>query len=217
VIPAGRERLSVKAEPGEVADPMKKMLTVLVAVTALVVPAAASAHHGHGWHHRSLLASVSGTGASFTNSSAAVSGSIAKSEKLGTGTFAATVTTDWTKATTRTGTKGTLACAPASTALTLTGTTAANTLHATLTGKTCKWTPTGGTTTSAFFGRGTATGAGALANLTGKTAKAWLMQKSDGSVKGAVFAGVREERSLSLFTMGERHAAHEAGDCDHRH
>jgi hypothetical protein len=196
---------------------MKRLLTALVAVTALAVPAAASAHHGHGWHHRALLASVSGTGASFANPSAAVSGSIARSEKLGAGTFAATVTTDWTKATTRTGTRGTLSCAPASTALTLTGATASNTLSSTLTGKTCKWTPTGGTTTSAFFGRGTATGAGALAGLTGKTAKAWLIQKSDGSVKGAVFAGVRERRSLSLFAVGERHAKHEAGDCDHDH
>src|SRR3954447_9425034 len=134
---------------------MKKLLTALVAVTALAVPAAASAHHGHGWHHRALLASVSGTGASFANPSAAESGSIARSEKLGAGTFAATVTTDWTKATTRTGMRGTLSCAPASAALRLTGAAAANTLTGTLTGKTCKWTPTGGTTTTAFFGRGT--------------------------------------------------------------
>jgi hypothetical protein len=196
---------------------MKKLLTALVAVTALAVPAAASAHDGHGWHHRSLLASVSGTGASFASPSAAVSGSIARSEKLGAGTFAATVTTDWTKATTRTGMRGTLSCAPASAALTLTGATASNTLSSTLTGKTCKWTPTGGTTTSAFFGRGTATGAGALASLTGKTAKTWLIQKSDGSVKGAVFAGVRERRSLSLFAVGERRAKHAAGDCDHEY
>jgi hypothetical protein len=197
----------------EVPDSMKKLLTALVAVTALAAPAAAAAHGG--WHHRALLATVSGTGASFANSSAAVSGSIARSEKLGTGTFAATVTTDWTKATTRTGMRGTLACAPSTAALTMTGATAANTLTSTLTGKTCKWTPTGGTTTSAFFGRGTATGAGTLASLTGKTAKAWLMQKSDGSVKGAVVAGVRERRSLSLFAMGERQAKHAAGDCDH--
>ena len=52
------------------------------------------------------------------------------------------------------------------------------------------------------------------ASLTGKTAKAWLVQRSDGSVKGAVFAGSREARSLSLFAVGERHAKHAAG-CDH--
>ena len=193
---------------------MKRLLTSLIAVTALAVPAAASAHFGH---HRALLAGVSGTGVSFANPSAAVSGSIARSEKLGTGTFAATVTTDWTKATTGTGMRGTLSCAPSTATLTLTGATASNTLSSTLTGKTCKWTPTGGTTTNAFFGRGTATGAGALASLTGQTAKAWLIQKSDGSVKGAVFAGRGERRSLSLFAVGERHAEHAAGDCDHDH
>jgi hypothetical protein len=203
----------MEAEPGEVPDTVKRLLTALVALTALAAPAAASAHHG--WHHRALLASVSGTGASFANPSAAVSGSIARSEKLGTGTFAATVTTDWTKAVTRTGARGTLACAPSTATLTLTGATASNTLSSTLTGKTCKWTPAGGTTTNAFFGRGTATGAGALAALTGKTAKAWLMQASNGSVKGAVFAGIREHRSLSLFSAGERRAKHAAGDCDH--
>jgi hypothetical protein len=194
---------------------MKQLLTSLIAVTALVVPATASAHDGDGWHRRALLASVSGTGASFANPSAAVSGSIARSEKLGTGTFAATVTTDWTKATTRTGMHGTLSCAPSTATLTLTGVTASNTLSSTLTGKACKWTPTGGTTTSAFFGRGTATGAGALASLTGKTEKAWLIQRADGSVKGAVFAGSRHQRSLSLFAVGERRARHAAGDCDH--
>ena len=194
---------------------MKQLLTSLIAVTALALPAAASAHDGHGWHHRSLLASVSGMGASLANPSAAVSGSIGRSEKLGTGTFAATVTTDWAKAATRTTMRGTLACAPSTAALTLTGATASNTLSSMLTGKTCKWTPTGGTTTNAFFGRGTATGAGALASLTGKTAKAWFVQKSDGSVKGAVFAGSREERSLSLFAVGERRTKHAAGDCDH--
>jgi hypothetical protein len=193
---------------------MKKLLTALIAVMALAVPAAASAHGGHGRHHAALLASVSGTGVSLTNSSAAVTGSIARSEKLGTGTFAATVTTDWTKATTRTGKHGTLACAPSTAALTLIGAAASNTLRSTLTGKTCKWTPTGGTTTNAFFGRGAATGAGALASLTGTTAKAWLVQKSDGTVRGAVFAGSREHRSLSLFAVGERRAKHAAG-CDH--
>jgi hypothetical protein len=49
--------------------------------------------------------------------------------------------------------------------------------------------------------------------LTGKTAKAFIVQKADGTVKGAVFAGHRGERSLS-FTKSERNAKHESG-CDH--
>ena len=198
---------------------MKKLLLSLAVVAALAVPAGAMAHGAHhhhwGWHHKALLAKVSGTGASFANASAAVSGMIARSDKLGAGTFSATVNTDWTKAVTRTGDRGVLSCAPASTTLTLTGATSTNTLSGTLTGKTCKWTPTGGQTVSAFFGRGTATGAGAVADLTGTTAKAFLWQKADGTVKGAVFAGHRDRSRLALFMRGAREASHKTGDCDH--
>ena len=198
---------------------MKKFLLSLTAVAALAAPTGAMANGGHhhhwGWRHAAVLAKVSGTGASFANSSAAVSGTIAKSDKLGTGTFSATVTTDWTKAVTRTGMKGTLACAPASTTLTVTGATATDTLSTTLTGKTCKWTPTGGQTVAAFFGRGTSTGAGALAGLTGTTAKAFLWQKADGSVQGAVFAGPKDRAKLGFFARGEREASHKTGNCYH--
>jgi hypothetical protein len=198
---------------------MKKLLLSITAVAALAAPAGAMANGGHhhhwGWRHAAVLAKVTGTGASLANSSAAVSGTIAKSEKLGTGTFTATVTTDWTKAVTRTGTKGVLSCAPASAALTLTGSTTTNTLSSTLTGRTCKWTPTGGQTVAAFFGRGTSTGAGALAGLTGSTAKAFLWQKADGSVQGAVFAGHHDRAKLGFFARGERDASHKTGDCNH--
>jgi hypothetical protein len=191
---------------------MKKILLTLFATAALAVPGAALAHGGH--HHHATLAKLAGTGTSFAGASATASGSIAMSEKLGTGTFSATLTNDTAKATTRTGDRGALSCAPSTATLTLTGATASNTLTGTLTGKTCTWTPKTGTAVSAFFGRGTVTGAGVLADLTGKTGKAFLMQKSDGTVKGAVFAGSRGERSL-LFSLGERHARHAAGDCGH--
>lgn len=189
---------------------MKKIMLALFATAALAVPGAALAHGGH----HATLAKLTGTGTSFAGSSATASGSIAMSAKLGTGTFSATLTNDTAKATTRTGDRGTLSCAPSTATLTLTGATASNTLTGTLTGKTCTWTPKTGTAISAFFGRGTVTGAGALAGLTGKTGKAFLMQKSDGTVKGAVFAGSRGERSL-LFSLGERHARQAAGDCGH--
>jgi hypothetical protein len=191
---------------------MKRILFTLCAIAALAIPGAALAHAGH--HHHGTLAKLSGTGTSFAGASATASGSIAMSEKLGAGTFSAALTTDLAKATTRTGDRGTLKCAPSTAAITLTGTTASNTLSATFTGKTCTWTPKTGSAVSAFFGRGTVTGAGVLANLTGKTGKAFLMQKADGTVKGAVFAGRRGERSL-LFSAGERHARHAAGDCGH--
>src|SRR5439155_15255178 len=92
---ASRVRKAVTSRRGGLH--MKKFMIPLLAVGALALPAAALAHDG--WHHhRSLLAKVSGTGSTFGASTASASGSIARSEKLGTGTFSASLTTDWTKA-----------------------------------------------------------------------------------------------------------------------
>jgi hypothetical protein len=173
---------------------MRKAL--IATFVALAIPAAASAHdgrhHHHHHHHHALYARLSGTG---TLGSA--HGSIA-STKLGTGTFTSAVTTTGAS-TTHTGDRGTLSCAPATDALTLVG---SSTVSLTLTGKSCTWTAAGSTTsTSMFFGRGS-------------NAKAFLVAKSDGTVKGAVFMGV--DRSLfSQFSVRERDALHHAGDCDH--
>jgi hypothetical protein len=169
---------------------MRTRALLLVAAAALAVPAAASGHFGH----RGVLAVLSGTGSSFTGASASASGSISLSLKLGAGTFSASISTDWTKATTRTGEHGTLKCAPATASLTLTGATASNTLKGSLSGKTCSWTRSSGSTVNGFFGRGAASGAGTLASLTGATARLFLAQQADGSVRGAAFAwrfGVR--------------------------
>ena len=108
---------------------MKKIMLALFATAALAVPGAALAHGGH----HATLAKLTGTGTSFAGSSATASGSIAMSAKLGTGTFSATLTNDTAKATTRTGDRGTLSCAPSTATLTLTGATASNTLTGTLT------------------------------------------------------------------------------------
>jgi hypothetical protein len=147
---------------------------LLATFVVLAVPAAASAHDGwHHHHHDALYARLSGTG---TLGSA--HGSIA-SRKLGTGTFTSAVTTTGASIA-RTGDRGTLSCAPATDALTLVG---SSTVSLELTGKSCTWIATGSTTsTSIFFGRGS-------------NAKAFLVAKSDGTVKGAVFRGV--DRSLS--------------------
>ena len=191
---------------------MRTLVIPLLASAAFVVPAGALAHDG--LHHHSMLARLSGTGSTFGAATASASGSIQRSEKLGAGTFSASFSTDWTKATTHTGDRGTVSCAPSTATLTLTGATTSNTVSSSLTGKACTWTPKTGDAVSAFFGRGTATGAGALATLTGKAAKAFFVRKADGTVKGAVFAGSRDERSL-LFSLGQRQARHAAGDCGH--
>ena len=196
---------------------MKKILLTLLATAALAAPSAALAHGGHGWwHHHAGLAMLTGTGTSFGGATATASGTlVSRSDKLATGTFSLSLTSDLSKVTTKTFGRGTLTCAPATASLTLTdGASAANTATGALAGNTCSWTKTGSTdTVRSFFGRGKATGAGTLAGLTGKTAKAFIVQKADGTVKGAVFAGRGGERSLS-FTKSERQAKHASG-CDH--
>lgn len=195
---------------------MKKLLVPLLATAALVAPAAASAHHGwFGFGHHMMLAKVSGTGTSFASASATASGKATGMMNV-TGTFSASISSDWTKAETHTGMGGTLSCAPATGTLTVTGAATTDTAKASLTGKTCKWTPTSGSAVSAFFGRGTTTGAGALASLTGSTEKAFLMQKSDGTVAGAVFAGMHSMMSgmfASEFAAREHAAANTTGHC----
>jgi hypothetical protein len=167
---------------------MKKLL--IATLIALAVPAAASAHFG--WHHHALLAKLSGTG-----TLASSSGSMT-SNKLGNGTFTGSVTTTGA-AVTHTGDRGTVSCAPASATLTLTGT---STSTSTLTGKECTWTPAGTTTAagSMFFGRNS-------------TTKAFLVAKSDGTVHGAVFAGMDRE-TFALFAAREHDASRQTGDCD---
>jgi hypothetical protein len=170
---------------------MKK--TLIAILVALVVPAAASAHDGwHHHHHHALYAKLSGTG---TLGSA--HGTLASS-KLGSGTFTSAVTTTGV-ATTRTGIRGTLSCASATDALTLTG---SSTVSLTLTGKSCTWTPAGSTAgTSMFFGRGS-------------NAKAFVVARSDGTVRGAVSMGI-DRMLFTQFSVREHHAWQHAGDCDH--
>jgi hypothetical protein len=194
---------------------MKKTLITLIATAALAAPTAALAHGGHGkhWRGHGLYAKVSGTGTAFSGTTATATGTIAKGTLLDGGTFNASVTTTWSSATTKTFGKGTLSCAPATATLSVVGTTTANTVGGNLTGKTCAFTKTDGTVVRAFFGKGTATAAGALATVNGTRAKLYLLQKADGSVTGAVFAG--SNGTSSLFALGERQAAHTTGDCNH--
>jgi hypothetical protein len=204
---------------------VKKLLLALLATAALAAPAALAdhGHNGHGpglfgFHRNVLLAKVSGTGTSFAGATATASGSISRGDKLGTGTFTASITNDATKATTRTGGRGALKCMPATATVKLTGTNAADTTSATLSGKTCTWTPASGSAVSAFFGRGSVTGTGALASVTGNE-RAFFVQKSDGTVSGVVFAGSRGlflGRFEGQFEAKQRVAEHQAGDCGKR-
>jgi hypothetical protein len=202
---------------------MKTLMTICAAAVALAIPAGALAHDGHGMHHHfrshhhsAQFAKLTGTGTSFGASSATASGTVAGNDALSTGTFAASLSTNWAAATTKTSSHGTLSCAPATATLTLTGATTTNTVSSPLTGKTCTWTKTDGTKVSTFFGKGAVTGAGTLAALTGSTGHAFLFQKADGSVGGAVFAGTHDPEGLTTFGVRLHDAAHKTGDCDHQ-
>jgi hypothetical protein len=195
---------------------MRTLMTLCVAAAALAIPAGALAHDGHHHHHHASLAKLSGTGTSFSANTATASGTVVGADALSTGTFNASLSTNWSAATTKTFEHGTLSCAPATATLSVVGATATNTLSSSaLTGKTCAWTKTGGATVRMFFGKGTVTAAGTLAALNGTTGKAFLFQKADGTVKGGVFAGRHSDRRLSVFSVREHDAAHATGDCDH--
>ncbi|HEX7524670.1 MAG TPA: hypothetical protein VF327_00110 [Gaiellaceae bacterium] len=214
---------------------MKTLMTICAAAIALAIPAGALAHDGHGnngqqankfqhvnmghhfgWsHNHSALAALTGTGTSFGSTTATATGTVKGADALATGTFTATVNTNWAASTTKTFDKGALSCAPATATLALTGATATDTLSSSLTGQTCAWTKTDGTIVRTFFGRGTSTGAGTLAPLTGNTGKAFLFQKADGTISGAAFAGMHDVQGLQTFGAREHIAAQKTGNCDH--
>ncbi|HWX09456.1 MAG TPA: hypothetical protein VNY33_05725 [Gaiellaceae bacterium] len=194
---------------------MRKLMIMIAATAALALPVAASAHDGwHNHHHmHGLFTKLSGTGTSFAGASATASGTIAAGNPLASGTFAATLTTDWSHSTSKTGEHGTLVCAPGSLALTLTDSaSSANTTSSTVTGQTCAFTKSDGTVFRGFFGKGSVTGAGTLSGLTGME-RAFLTQKADGTVHGAVFAGLGEVLG-ARYTAQKTDAAHATGTCD---
>jgi len=193
---------------------------ILVAAAAvLALPAVASANDGHhdghhdNGHHHGLFTKLTGTGTSFAGTSATATGTVAGNGLLASGTFSGTLSTTWSQSTTKTNDRGTLVCAPATLALTITDSASiANATTGTIAGKTCTFTKSDGTMFRGFFGNGAVTGVGTLAGLTGSE-RAFLSQRSDGTVKGAVFAGV----GLVLhreFTAREHAAERQDGNRD---
>lgn len=215
---------------------MRALMTICATAIALAIPASALAHDGNGnngqhhhfgWshHHSAQLAKLTGTGTSFGSSAATASGAVAGADALATGTFSATLNTDWSASTTKTSDRGALSCAPATATLSVVGATTTNTVSSALTGKTCAFTKTDSSVVRMFFGKGTVTAAGTLAALNGSTGKAFLFQKADGTVSGGAFAGMgmqtkgdnhkSDNHGLSLFSVRQHSAAHQTGDCDH--
>src|SRR5262245_23665659 len=193
---------------------MKRVLINLIAGAALVAPTTALAPGGLPYHHSlGVFAKLSGTGSSFSGTTASATGSVTKGSRLDSGTFTASLTTNWSAATSKTFDKGTLACAPATATLNVTG-TPGNAVSSNLTGKTCSFTKTDGTVVRSFFGRGMAGGTGTFAGLNGLRAKLWLFQRSDGTVNGAAWvAGMAKTNVLSV--KGDRTVKHTSGHDDH--
>jgi len=152
---------------------MRKLLIPLVASASLALPASALAWGGHHRHHGDLarlrvhadihagIDELSGTGTTFGNTSASVSGS----------TFTATLSSTWSSAPTRAFDGGSVGCAPATASITQSGTTTS------YTGRTCSWTRNG-TTKYAFVGKAS------------DGTHAFLMEDGT-AVTGAVFSGNR--------------------------
>lgn len=218
---------------------MNKLMIPLLAALALAAPTTAWAHDGHGrghgghghalasfrfasvehgqklgWHHgagNGVFEQATGTGSSFGAATASASGSIA-GNPIAAGTFAATLATDWTKATTNE--HG--SCAPATGTVTLTDSAAStNTLTATLSGMVCKPATTTNpmNVADAFFGKATVTSAGGtLATALNSAGKVLLVQKTDGTVKGFAFAGFHGEDQLQLSHFAKLDAA--KSGCD---
>lgn len=164
---------------------MRRLLIMACAAGALALPASAAArsachgHHGRvnatvstyastrqsaGWRHHGLsrrgvaqssLVGLTGTATSFGGTTATANGSTTSGSPAVTGSFTLSLSTTWSQATSKTFTLGTVSCAPATATLTLNG---ASTPTATLTGKTCSWTPAGGSAMYGFFGVDSSTG-----------------------------------------------------------
>ncbi|HET7648488.1 MAG TPA: hypothetical protein VFK17_07955 [Gaiellaceae bacterium] len=211
---------------------MKKLALVLLATAALAVPAAADACHGgrhharhdarrhargtsahlvaweHGrklgwWRHGALIAMLDGTGSNFDGSVATASGTFA-GRPLRSGAFSASVSTDWTKAVAnRHG--GT--CAPSTGSLSLAdSSSSANAVTETLSGKTCTVGANRWNVAYVLLAKSTVSSAtGTLSRVAG-TGRVLLAVKTDGTVKGVVFSGLRGHKAHTMRLASLRDA-----------
>jgi hypothetical protein len=202
---------------------MKKLILVLCATVALAAPAAASAHHRHGEHHRfgvrltavehglklgwwkhgALFAKLTGTGTSFGLTSASASGTLV-GRPLASGTFTSSIATDWSKATAnRFGGQ----CAPATATLSLVDSaSSANAVGSNVTGKTCSVGTNGWDVAYVFVGRSSVSSAtGTLSTVSG-SGRVLLAEKTDGTVKGFVWTGLHGDRAKTFTTYTKRDA-----------
>jgi hypothetical protein len=206
---------------------MKKLILVLLATGALVTASAASAsafhhhggHHGapqfktdayaghHSHSHHAVFERLRGTGTDFSADSATASGTVA-GRLLDGGSFAATISTDWSSATAN---KHGGSCAPATGTLSLTGSSSSDTLDTSSAGVTCTVGSNPWNIAAVYFAKATVTGAtGALANVSGE-GRVLLVEKTDGTVRGFSFSGFKGSTEQQLGSFARSDAQHCGG------
>jgi hypothetical protein len=206
---------------------MKKLILALLAIAALVTASAASAsayHQHHGGHNgaphfktvayaghahsrHGVFERLRGTGTDFSADSATASGTIA-GRLLDGGSFAATISTDWSNATAN---KHGGSCAPATSTLSLTGSSSSDTLDTSGTGVTCTVGSNPWNVAAVYFGKASVTAAtGALANVSGK-GRLLLVEKTDGTVRGFTFAGFKGSTAQQFGSFARSDAQHCGG------
>jgi len=205
---------------------MKRLILALLVAAALVTASAASAsadhHHGghggtphfktvgysgHAHSRHAVFERLQGTGTDFSADSATASGSVA-GRLLDGGSFAATISTDWSSATAN---KHGGSCAPATGTLSLTGSSSSDTLDTSSTGVTCTVGSNPWNVAAVYFGKANVTGAtGALANVSGK-GRVLLVEKTDGTVRGFTFAGFKGSTGQQLGADARSDAQHCGG------
>ncbi len=205
---------------------MKKLILALLGTAALVTATAASAstshRHGpqggtpnfktaafagHAHFRHAVFESLQGSGTDFSAASATSTGTIA-GRPLHDGSFAATISTDWSKATAN---KHGGSCAPATGTLSLTGSSSSDTLDTSGAGVTCSVGSNPRNIAAVYFGRAKVTAAtGAVAKVSGR---GWvlLVEKTDGTVKGFAFAGFRGGVGRHLAALSRLDAHHCGG------
>jgi hypothetical protein len=202
---------------------MRRLLIMAFTAGMLALPASAAAHnachrHGHAFaaaatyanlrvsvgsqrHHgffrhavsgQASLLKLSGTGSSFGTATATANGSTTTGNPAVTGSFALGLSTSWSQAASKTFTLGTVSCAPATATLTLDG---SSTPTANLSGKTCSWTPAGGSSEYGFFGVDPSTGSHVV-----------VKQAPSGAVAGWSFTAANAGLANGLFAKPAAHA-----------
>jgi hypothetical protein len=163
----------------------------------------AAAYAGHSHFRNAAFEKLQGSGLDLTAASATATGTIA-GRPLDGGSFAASISTDWSKASAN---KHGGSCAPATATLSLTGSSSSDTLDTSGAGVTCTVGSNPRNIAAVYFGKANVTTATGVAAKVSGRGRVLLVEKTDGTVKGFAFAGFtgRAGRHLAALSRGDAH------------